>query len=338
MFYENKTVAAQNDYVKTRVEKVIASLTEEQRNRFIDGAMRGISSAPRSKEYKKALSDLGELKDPIEALRELLGQMSGVNFYQSLSRALDVDKEASLALNEAGIPGIVYDGGRDDHCFVVFDNKAVKIIETYNQMAWNNAQAATVNSAAWNALIDSYEAGTLDPRKSYKVMDTPLSLQLVGIPDLPIEISGSKLAHILEHGGMDADILRQLPQAMSTPLMILDSYADRKVVVLGLKDKNGATIIVPLDVEKQRGHVTVNAINNAYGKNPRRRNADGAWTQEKERMLRGSSKRICRKGASSTWPHKKAPCGCSRNGAIPRTEARHRTPLINSLYQRRSDL
>lgn len=39
MFYENMTVAAQNDYVKTRVEKVIASLTEAQRSRFADGAM-----------------------------------------------------------------------------------------------------------------------------------------------------------------------------------------------------------------------------------------------------------------------------------------------------------
>lgn len=38
MFYENMTVAAQNDYVKTRVEKVIASLTEAQRSRFADGA------------------------------------------------------------------------------------------------------------------------------------------------------------------------------------------------------------------------------------------------------------------------------------------------------------
>ncbi|WP_288907829.1 hypothetical protein [uncultured Selenomonas sp.] len=39
MFYENMTVAAQNDYVKTRIEKVAASLTEEQRSRFADGAM-----------------------------------------------------------------------------------------------------------------------------------------------------------------------------------------------------------------------------------------------------------------------------------------------------------
>ena len=38
MFYENMTVAAQNDYVKTRIEKVAASLTEAQRSRFADGA------------------------------------------------------------------------------------------------------------------------------------------------------------------------------------------------------------------------------------------------------------------------------------------------------------
>ena len=37
MIYENMTVAAQYDYVKTRIEKVAASHTEEQRRRFADG-------------------------------------------------------------------------------------------------------------------------------------------------------------------------------------------------------------------------------------------------------------------------------------------------------------
>ena len=36
-------------------------------------------------------------------------------------------------MNEAGIKGIKYDGLRDGECFVVFDDKAVSIIEQYNQ-------------------------------------------------------------------------------------------------------------------------------------------------------------------------------------------------------------
>ena len=44
-----------------------------------------------------------------------------------------LDKEASLALNEVGIKGITYDGQRDGRCYVIFDDKAISIIEKFNQ-------------------------------------------------------------------------------------------------------------------------------------------------------------------------------------------------------------
>lgn len=42
-------------------------------------------------------------------------------------------KEASIMLNNYGIKGITYDGIRDGRCYVIFDDKAVKIIEKYYQ-------------------------------------------------------------------------------------------------------------------------------------------------------------------------------------------------------------
>lgn len=42
-------------------------------------------------------------------------------------------KEASIMLNNYGIKGITYDGQQDGRCYVVFDDKAVKIIEKYYQ-------------------------------------------------------------------------------------------------------------------------------------------------------------------------------------------------------------
>lgn len=62
---------------------------------------------------------------------------SGREIYQSISDVfsqLRGDKEASLALNEVGIKGITYDGRQDGRCFVVFDDKAISIIEKFNQM------------------------------------------------------------------------------------------------------------------------------------------------------------------------------------------------------------
>ena len=58
---------------------------------------------------------------------------NGGALYESLSSSLGSDKAASLALNEVGIKGITYDGQRDGHCFVIFDDQAIKIIEKYNQ-------------------------------------------------------------------------------------------------------------------------------------------------------------------------------------------------------------
>ena len=124
-------------------------------------------------------------------------------------------------------------------------------------------------------------SGQVNVRNTYYVMDTPLVLQLIGMKPLPLEIDGSKIEHILAHDGMSLDVLKSLPAAISNPLMVLDSYANRKVVVVELHDLNDATIIVPIDVDQRRGHTIVNILNNAYGKNPREKNPDGSWTQKK---------------------------------------------------------
>ncbi len=64
----------------------------------------------------------------------------GQQIYDELSRKLGSDRAASLALNEAGIKGLRYTDDVDGECFVVFDDKAVSIIDRYNQAA--NAKAA----------------------------------------------------------------------------------------------------------------------------------------------------------------------------------------------------
>ena len=119
-------------------------------------------------------------------------------------------------------------------------------------------------------LVDDFFAGKTNNTATYNVMTTPLALKLAGGRVLPVTIDGSKLEHIFkEHSdGITAELLKQVPRAMADPMMILNSYAGRKVVVLDLKDKNGATIIVPMELEAKKGskQYVVNAINNTYGK------------------------------------------------------------------------
>ena len=137
------------------------------------------------------------------------------------------------------------------------------------------------HSIKWKDLLGIYSAGNFNKRKSYKVMNTPLAWQLIGMNPLPLEIDGARFDHILNHDGMNLEVLKNLPEVLENPLMILDTYADRKVVVVELKDQNDATIITPIDVNQERHRTLVNILNNAYGKNPRRQELDGTWIQEK---------------------------------------------------------
>lgn len=117
-------------------------------------------------------------------------------------------------------------------------------------------------------IVDEYTAGEINDTKTYNVMTTPLALGLAGGKILPVTIDGSKIKHIFDghSDGMTPELLKQIPRAMADPMMVLDSYSGRKIVVLDLKDKQGSTIIVPLELDVERSWYKVNAITSAYGK------------------------------------------------------------------------
>ena len=62
-----------------------------------------------------------------------LKYVTGKEFYDTVAAEKGGQKEASEFINEHGIKGITYDGGNDGKCFVVFDDKAIRIINHYNQ-------------------------------------------------------------------------------------------------------------------------------------------------------------------------------------------------------------
>lgn len=88
--------------------------------------------------------------DPLAELSNYANRQhfTGEKSYQALAYALgNKDYEWRLAseyLNRYGVKGITYDGGEEGRCFVVFDDKAVDIIERYNQSAGERAMTANV--------------------------------------------------------------------------------------------------------------------------------------------------------------------------------------------------
>ena len=64
--------------------------------------------------------------------------IEGRDIYDAFAYALRGDNfenqmAASLALNDAGIKGITYDGAQDGRCFVIFDEDAIEIVNRYQQ-------------------------------------------------------------------------------------------------------------------------------------------------------------------------------------------------------------
>ena len=132
----------------------------------------------------------------------------------------------------------------------------------------------------WNNLCDYYEKSDKQLWKKkhngdlYKLMDMPLILEAISNQNMELSVYGSFFGHALkeEHHGMTLDIIRQLPAAMAEPMMILQSRNGKNkfVFVLDVKDSDGATVIVPVELEKiDKNHGIINVANSAYGKTRR---------------------------------------------------------------------
>ena len=240
---EQKTFNEQPEKVKDAIRKIMSEL------------------------YHKTESDYGNLK--------------GKAIYEYIANAMGGKREASEKLNSLGVKGITYKGEKEGRCFVVFDDKAIKTINRYNQTV-NQGTIAEVNltrdEAEFSHNIDLFMEGKLKGG-NVKVMTTPLVMKLVGAEILPVYIHQNILAKILKHGKkvdgihghaneMDAEILKQLPKALTDPMAIVESKG-KLVVITSLLDKNGDTIIVPFVLEKkikEEKYYAANLIGSVYGK------------------------------------------------------------------------
>jgi hypothetical protein len=127
----------------------------------------------------------------------------------------------------------------------------------------------------WEALCDRYASADKTQWKKnhdgdlYDFMDMPVVLEMISNNNMQLQVYGSFFQHALRsvHKGMTMTIVKQLPKAMADPVMILRGNNARYVFVLDLKDGNGATILVPVEIQKTDArHGVVNIVNTAYGK------------------------------------------------------------------------
>ena len=181
--------------------------------------------------------------------------------------------------------------------------------DAYHQMAGEQLDA---DEKSFADSVDRFMAGKIST-DTIQVMRTPLVMRLVGAEVLPVEISVSDLKKVLvdKHTDITPDIMKQIPRALTDPMMIFSTYSGkngevRKVIVLELKDKNGATIVIPMELERKRGNYEVNQITSAYGKTDKKtRRTSFVWFQKQlqEGKLEYANRKKATDWISSEQPH-----------------------------------
>jgi len=124
--------------------------------------------------------------------------------------------------------------------------------------------------------------GTLPKKPHIFLGMTPRVYEELGFQRLPMAITTNHLYATLRAGGaiegvnyhdLGKDILRQLPEQLKKPLCIVQSSETETdiVSIIGLTDKNGDTVIVPI-AQYQKGNlngaeIDINLVKSLYGKN-----------------------------------------------------------------------
>lgn len=126
-------------YTEEQVERMISDVdyAQAEKAQFEASHAKDIDSKQNKLELMKQEREIENTK-ALKNVMSVLAESNSVRFvgsqiYNALTAALDNDiKNTSLALKNAGVEGISYKG-EEGRCYVVFDDKAVSIIEKFNQ-------------------------------------------------------------------------------------------------------------------------------------------------------------------------------------------------------------
>lgn len=120
---EQKALSEQSDFVKAKLEQMNA-----------EGAAKGFLDSLRTFKTDDNIDGRDIYQKIAKYMNEFILDDDG-----NVAEYNDPFKQASQLLAENGIKGITYDGRRDGRCFVIFDDKDVKVIQKfYQETAGNN--------------------------------------------------------------------------------------------------------------------------------------------------------------------------------------------------------
>ena len=136
---EDKSYTKQPLKVREALEKLVRGLTLEQLENWNDVRRLGKSKV-------------------IAEIMDALSESNGMNIYGTISDLAEGQKEASVLLNQYGIKGITYGGQEDGRCYVIFDDKAISIINKFNQQMNEVIKGTTQDIPNGQRIISLFEA------------------------------------------------------------------------------------------------------------------------------------------------------------------------------------
>ena len=169
-----------------------------------------------------------------------------------------------------------------------------------------NAQTAAErlkeDAKAWKKTLKGAWAGKLQETQMFRVMETPLVLQLVGAKALPIYMSQGKLMQIKkEHPEIKKALLNKLPEQLADPMMIFQSETvpGRIVVCLELKDEAGVNVVVPVELNAKQDRIEINVITSIYGKGKPTTGSNYGWFLDN--VMKGHTLYVNKKQAANFY-------------------------------------
>lgn len=175
--------------------------------------------------------DFVALIDTIEEIVKGNTTETGKYIYSILSRIhTDSDKGASLMLSKYGIKGITYDGRQDGRAYVIFDDKAVKVLEKYYQANVLTDKEKEIGRRFNNFLnketveIQPHESLTKKEAEQVFRNNKTVEHNELGTTNFSIETVNK----ILRHKGFDTSTIIKLLSELYKNSVLIDSPTEKQ--------------------------------------------------------------------------------------------------------------
>lgn len=203
---------------------------------------------------RKIGSEFGKLWRKLYDFAATIGNILGFESKHDIFRKVESGEVWSRESNESNTEGF--------KLFSLFNPKEQEKWKNYGKKFREQVESALDTNVFKNKVI--------------KVCDTPLLLQELNVPDLPIKmhlgiaVNTTKSEGAAKHShGLTLDMIEQIPQALNEPVFVMKSATQSGdiVVFTDIKDAQGKSVVVPLTIQKDIGRGSVaNVIKSIYGK------------------------------------------------------------------------